>query len=118
MLDEGREVGPVGPGCAAHSSQVSRRGRPQHRRNALRAVHGAGDAAGLNGDGREPVGLHDLRHSFVALALALDAGLSLAEAAALARHANASVTAAVYAGPADGGRERAAAKLLDAGFGG
>ena len=61
-------------------------------------------------------GLHDLRHSFVALALA--AGLSLAEAAALARHANARVTAQVYAGLADDGREAAAAKLVQAGFGG
>jgi integrase len=44
-------------------------------RNVLRAVYVAGDAAGLNGDGREPVGVHDLRHSFVAVALA--AGLTL-----------------------------------------
>lgn len=91
------------------------RGRPQSRRNALRAVHAAGDAAGLNGDGRQPVGLHDLRHSFVALALA--SNVSLAEVAALARHANAKVTAAVYAGLSDGGREVAAAKLVEAGFG-
>jgi integrase len=94
---------------------VTSRGKPQSRRNALRAIHAAGDAHGLNGDGREPVGLHDLRHSFVALAL--DAGASLAEVAALARHANAKVTAAVYAGLADGGREKAAAKLVEAGFG-
>lgn len=91
------------------------RGKPQSRRNALRAVHAAGDDAGLNGDGRQPVGLHDLRHSFVALALA--SNVSLAEVAALARHANAKVTAAVYAGLADGGRELAAAKLVEAGFG-
>jgi integrase len=91
------------------------RGKPQSRRNALRAVYTAGDAAGLNGDGREPVGLHDLRHSFVALAL--DAGASLAEAASLARHANAKVTATVYAGLTDDGREKAAAKLVEAGFG-
>jgi integrase len=91
------------------------RGKPQSRRNALRALHAAGEAAGLNGDGREPVGLHDLRHSFVALALA--SGVSLAEAAALARHANARVTAQVYAGLTEDGRERATAKLVDAGFG-
>jgi integrase len=91
------------------------RGRPQSRRNALRAVHTAGDAAGLNGRERQPVGLHDLRHSYVALVLA--AGLSLAEAAALARHANARVTAQVYAGLTEGGREKAAAKLVEAGFG-
>ena len=67
-----------------------------------------------NGDDREPVGLHDLRHSYVAVALA--AGASLAEAAALARR-NSRVTGQVYAGLVDGGREQAAAKLLDAGFG-
>jgi integrase len=91
------------------------RGKPQSRRNALRALHAAGEAAGLNGDGREPVGLHDLRHSFVALAL--DSGLSLAEVAALARHANARVTAQVYAGITEHGRAHAAAKLVEAGFG-
>jgi integrase len=57
----------------------------------------------LNGDNRQPVGLHDLRHSYVALALA--------------RHANAKVTAQVYAGITEHGREAAAAKLVDAGFG-
>jgi integrase len=61
------------------------------------------------------VGLHDLRHSFVALAL--DSGAPLAEAAVLARHANARVTASVYAGLADGGREKAAARLVESGFG-
>jgi integrase len=91
------------------------RGKPQSRRNALRAVYVAGDAVGLNAEGREPVGLHDLRHSFVGLAL--DAGLSLPEVAELARHANARVTALLYAGLTEQGRERAAAKLLDAGFG-
>ena len=51
------------------------RGRPHGRRNVLRVVYAAGEAAGLNGDGREPVGVHDLHHSFVAVALA--AGLTL-----------------------------------------
>jgi hypothetical protein len=40
-------------------------GKPHGRRNVLWAVYAAGDAAGLNGDGREPVGVHDLRHSSV-----------------------------------------------------
>jgi integrase len=88
------------------------RGRPQSRRNALRAVHAAGDAAGLNGDGRQPVGLHDLRHSFVAILLA--SGLRLPEAAALARHANPRVTAAVYAGLTERSREQLADKLSEA----
>jgi integrase len=90
------------------------RGKPQSRRNALRALHKAGDAVGLNGRGREPVGLHDLRHSFAAAALE---HLSLPEASALLRHANARVTAQVYAGLTDDAREQAAAKLAKSGFG-
>jgi integrase len=90
------------------------RGKPQSRRNALRALHKAGDAAGLNGKGREPVGLHDLRHSFAAAALEQ---LSLPEASALLRHANARVTAQVYAGLTDDARKQAAAKLAKSGFG-
>jgi integrase len=78
-------------------------------------VHLAGDAAGLNGDGVEPVGLHDLRHSMVAIAFEL--GLSAPEVAVLARHANARVTLAVYAGLSGDGREKAFAKLADSGFG-
>lgn len=88
------------------------RGRPHGRRNVLRAVYAAGDAAGLNGDGREPVGVHDLRHSFVSVALA--AGMTLPEAAALARHANPRVTAAVYAGLTVESRAQLGAKLAEA----
>jgi integrase len=94
---------------------VTRQGRPQARRNVLRAVHAAGDAAGLNGAGREKVGCHDLRHSFAGVAFA--SGMSLAEVAVMMRHASAQVTATVYAGLADDGREKAAAKLVEAGFG-
>jgi integrase len=94
---------------------VTSRGKPQSRRNALRALHAAGDKASLNGDGREPIGLHDLRHSYVANLL--ESGGSLAEAASLARHANARVTATVYAGLTESGRAAAAGKLAAAGFG-
>jgi integrase len=59
---------------------------------------------------RQPVGLHHLRHSYVALALA--SGSTLAETAALARHANARVTAQVYAALTNKGREQTAAKLV------
>jgi integrase len=90
-------------------------GRPQGARNVLRAVYEAGDDAKLNGKGRERVGVHDLRHSFVAVALA--AGMTLPEAAALARHANPRVTATVYAGLTDENREQLADKLTQA-FGG
>jgi integrase len=91
------------------------RGKPQSRRNVLRAVHTAGDNLGLNGDGVEPVGLHDLRHSFVAVAF--DRELTAPEVAALARHANPKVTLGLYAGLADDGREKAIAKLAEGGFG-
>jgi len=90
------------------------RGRPQSRRNALRAVQQAGDAVGLNGAGRETIGLHDLRHSFGAIALAN--GVTLPEAAMLARHANPRVTLAIYAGVTSDAREVAVDKLLTPGF--
>jgi integrase len=73
------------------------------------------DAAALNGDDLQPVGLHDLRHSLVALAL--DSGTSLAEAAVLARHANAKVTGAIYAGVSESGKAKIASKLVNAGIG-
>jgi integrase len=90
-------------------------GKPQSGRNVLRAIHTAGDAAGLNGEGRERVGVHDLRHSFVGQAF--EHGLSLPEVSALARHATAQVTASVYAGLTEKAREQAAAKLAASGFG-
>jgi integrase len=92
------------------------RGQPQSRRNSLRAVHNAGDAAGLNFPGAERVGLHDLRHSFVAVALAN--GLTPVEAAELARHANPGVTLTMYAGLTETDRAGITQKLLDSGFGG
>ncbi|HZQ03705.1 MAG TPA: site-specific integrase [Gaiellaceae bacterium] len=91
---------------------VTARGKPQSRRNALRAIHAAGDATGLNDGGRERIGVHDLRHSFVAIALA--AGFTLPEAAALARHANPRVTATVYAGLTDTARAELGTKLAAA----
>jgi integrase len=84
-------------------------------RNALRALHQAGDAVGLNPEGAEPVGLHDLRHSLVAQAF--DQKLTAPEVAELARHANAHVTLTMYAGLTGDGRERATAKLKEGGFG-
>jgi integrase len=91
------------------------RGKPQSRRNALRAVRTGGDNAKLNGYGLEPVGLHDLRHSLVAIAF--EHGLSAPEVAVLARHANPNVTLAIYAGLTGDGRDRAVAKLTAGGFG-
>jgi integrase len=98
-----------------HLVFTTRKGGPQSRRNAHRAIVRAAAKAGLNGDGREPVGPHDLRDSFVGIAFAQ--GLSPVEVAALARHANPRVTLQLYAGLADGGREQAAMTLREQGFG-
>lgn len=90
--------------------------KPQSRRNALRALHQAGDAAGLNPDGAERVGLHDLRHSLVGLAFQ-SKGLSIPEIAELVRHATPNVTLTLYAGLSGDSRTKAASKLADAGVG-
>ena len=58
---------------------------------------------------------HDLRHSLVANAL--DAGLTLAEAARLGATPSPAVTASVYADVLEANSERLGAKLARAGFG-
>jgi integrase len=98
-----------------HLVFTTARDKPQSRRNVFRAVVKAADAAGLNGNGRPPLGLHDLRHSFVAMAL--DAGATLAETAVLARHANSAVTAKTYAGVSERAKAEVAAKLVRGGVG-
>jgi integrase len=85
-------------------------GKPHHQRSALRAVQTAAVAANLG-----HVTAHDLRHSLVANAL--DAGLTLAEAARLARHASPAVTASVYADVLEAKRDALGAKLAQTGFG-
>jgi integrase len=74
-------------------------GRSPLRRNVLRAVTNAAKRAGLQPEGAEPVGVHDLRHSFAAYALG--GGLSLLETSRVLRHANPQITATVYAGMSD-----------------
>lgn len=93
---------------------VTSTGKPHSKRNVLRAVHAAAEAAGLNID-RDLVGLHDLRHTLVGLAF--EHGLTLPEASVLARHANPRVTAQVYAGLSEKAREGIAEKLTASGFG-
>ena len=88
----------------------TRTGKPHHQRSALRAVQAAAAAANLG-----HVTAHDLRHSLVANAL--DAGLTLAEASRLARHASPAVTASVYADVLEAKRDALGAKLAQAGFG-
>ena len=49
--------------------------------------------------------------------MALDAGVRLGEAALLARHANAKVTAQVYAGLTEKAKAEVVTKLINAGVG-
>ena len=91
---------------------VTATGNPQHRKNALRAVHAAGDAAGLNPEGAEKVGLHDLRHSCAGLLLA--AGIPMSKVAAILRHADARVTATTYAGLVESERAQLGTDLASA----
>ncbi len=87
-------------------SRFRRAGKSQSRRNALRALHQAGDAAGLNPDGAERVGLHDLRHSPVALAFQSKEP-TIPEIAELARHATPNATLTLYAGLSGDSRAKA-----------
>lgn len=69
----------------------------------------AATAAGLNGNGREPVGCHDLRHSCAAFAFSL--GMTPVEVARLLRHSDPVVTLSVYAGLDDASVAGLGAKL-------
>ena len=85
-------------------------GGPLSRRNVLRAINDAGDTAGLNPEGVERVGCHDLRHSAASRAL-VDLGMSLPEVATFLRHSNSNVTGSTYAGISDAAREGIREKL-------
>jgi integrase len=88
----------------------TKHGRPVHRRNVLRAVKNAADTAGLNGNDREPVGCHDLRHSCAAFAFSLP-NTTPVEVSQLLRHSDPAVTLSVYAGLDDAGVKGLGAKL-------
>ena len=92
----------------------TRTGNSPGRRNVLRAVQRAATAAGLNPEGSEPIGLHDLRHS--AAGLAFEA-LPLNQVSRLLRHANPRVTATVYGGLSDNVAAAIGERLAEAGFG-
>jgi integrase len=81
------------------------------RRNVHRAVSRAAENAGLVPEGAEPVGVHDLRHSFAAYALT-DARMSMLETSHLLRHANPQVTATVYAGMSEDAKAASWDKLV------
>ena len=92
----------------------TRTGQAQHRKNVLRAIYASGDDAGLNGEGVQPVGCHDLRHSCAGLLLA--AGTPLPKVAAVLRHADTRTTAEVYAGLVESARAELTSDL-EAAFG-
>jgi integrase len=56
----------------------------------------AGRRSGLQPEGSQPIGVHDLRHSLASYALG--GGLSMVETSRILRHANPQVTATIYAG--------------------
>ena len=94
---------------------VTVRNTPYAYATMYRAMRAIGNRAGLNPEGAEPIGNHDLRHT--AIALAIQHGATLVEASELARHASPTVTLARYAGLAKDARGGATRKLLEAGFG-
>jgi integrase len=91
----------------------TRRGRPQSKRNALRAVQLVAARQGIEGSDGQPLGLHDLRHSTAGLLR--EAGLADEEIAVVLRHANARVTSTMYGSRSDEAkvavRQRAAEAL-------
>ena len=99
----------VGPGALVFTTAG---GRPQSRRNVLRAMQNAAEELGLNREGQAPVNIHSLRHSFVSNAIGL--GLTIPEASMLARHSSPQVTAAVYSRVAETRRAEAISKLAQA----
>ena len=72
-------------------------GRSPGRRNVLRAVTNAGKRAGLQPEGTEPIGVHDLRHSLAGVARELP-DMTDADLTRLLRHANEYVTKTIYGG--------------------
>jgi integrase len=89
--------------CGSSSADLARRRRTTCR-NGLRAVYAAGDTAGLNTEGVEKVGLHDLRHSCAGLLFA--ANVPAPTIAAILRHVDVRTTLTVYAGLVETNRAR------------
>jgi integrase len=98
-------------------------GKPQSRRNALRAIANAGCRIGLSVSAKaneceadeQPVGCHDLRHSLAANAFEI--GLTDVEIARVLRHANVNVTRTTYAGITESGLAGLSTKLAGVGGG-
>jgi integrase len=95
---------------AEHLVFCTKTGSPLSHRNVARAIRTAGDNAGLNGEGLQPVSCHDLRHSAISRMIAN--GVDVATTAQLAGDKVATVVA-VYAHhvPTPGLRERVTAAV-------
>jgi integrase len=121
--------GPLAAGLRAHRDRQARlgfervkpealvfqtsRGRPQSKRNALRAVQLIAERLGLRNVDGELLGLHDLRHS--AAGVLREAGMADEEIALVLRHANSKVTSVMYGSRSDEAKvavRRAAAEAL------
>jgi integrase len=92
---------------------ATRTGRPQSKRNALRALQVSAERLGIEGQDGQPLGLHDLRHSTAGLLR--EAGLPDESIALVLRHANSKVTSIMYGSRSDEAKvavRRAAAEAL------
>jgi integrase len=91
----------------------TKHGKPQSKRNALRALQVVAERFGIEGSDGQPLGLHDLRHSTAGLLR--EAGMADEDIALVLRHANSRVTSVMYGSRSDDARravrERAAAAL-------
>jgi integrase len=74
----------------------TRNGLRHHRKNLLRAIYAAGDAARLNPKGKPKVGCHSLRHSCAGLLLA--ARVPAPRVAEILRHGDTRTLLTTYAG--------------------
>jgi integrase len=72
----------------------TRDGKPLSQRNASGAIRKAGDAAGLNVEGLEPLSCHDLRYTAISRLIA--AGLDVVQVQRQAGHSRPSITLDIY----------------------
>ena len=92
-------------------------GRPQRPNNALRAIQRAAERAGLEGNGRPKLRLHDCRHTFVSLLLA--SGRDVVFVSRQVGHSSPAITLNVYSHLFDAARHAGETRAaLEASFGG
>ena len=89
-------VGVARSGEAGRARVLDSQRAPHHRKNVLRAIYAAGDAAGLNPKDKPKVGCHSLRHSCAALLLA--ARVPVPRVAEILRHGDTRTLLTTYTG--------------------